>query len=59
MCVVILLPKPPPMSWETKRSRSSGTRSAGPIQIAAKPGNWWLQWIVNCAVPRSYSTSAP
>ena len=58
VCVVILLPKPPPMSWVTKRSLSSGTRSAGPIQIAATPGIWWLQWIVNWPVPRSYSTSA-
>ena len=58
MCVVILLPKPPPMSWVTKRSLSSGTRSAGPIQIAATPGIWWLQWSVNWPVPRSYSTSA-
>ena len=57
-CVVILFPNPPPMSWVTKRSLSSGTRSAGPIQIAATPGIWWLQWIVNCPVPRSCSTSA-
>ena len=58
VCVVILLPKPPPMSCVTKRSLSSGTRSAGPIQIAATPGIWWLQWSVNWPVPRSCSTSA-
>ena len=57
-CVVILLPNPPPMSLVTKRSLSSGTRSAGPIQIAATPGIWWLQWSVNWPVPRSYSTRA-
>ena len=34
------------------------TRSAGPIQIAATPGIWWLQWSVNWPVPRSYSTRA-
>jgi hypothetical protein len=27
--------------------------------IAAKPGNWLLQWIVHWSVPRLYSTSAP
>ena len=58
-CEVILLPKPPPMSWVTKRSLSSPTRIAGPIMIAAKPGNWLLQWIVHCPIPRLYSTSAP
>ena len=34
-------------------------RIAGAIMIAAKPGNWLLQWIVHCPVPRLYSTSAP
>ena len=58
MCVVILLPKPPPMSCVTKRSLSSGDAQRRPIQIAATPGIWWLQWIVHCRVPRSYSTSA-
>ena len=58
-CDVILLPKPPPMSWVTKRSLSIPQRIAGAIMIAAKPGNWLLQWIVHCPVPRLYSTSAP
>ena len=31
---------------------------AGPIMMIAKPGNWLLQWIVHCPVPRLYSTSA-
>ncbi len=57
--VVILLPKPPPMSWVTKRSLSRPQRIAGPIMIAAKPGNWLLQWIVHWPVPRLNSTSAP
>ena len=55
----ILLPKPPPMSCETKRSLSIPTLSAGPIMICAKPGNWLLEWIVHWAVPRLYSTTAP
>ena len=58
-CDVILLPKPPPMSWVTKRSLSSPTFIAGPIMIAAKPGNWLFVWIVHCPTPRLYSTSAP
>ena len=58
-CEVILFPKPPPMSWVTKRSLSSPTRRAGPIMIAAKPGNWLFAWIVHWPVPRLYSTSAP
>ena len=37
---VILLPKPPPMSCVTNRSLSIPIRIAGPIMIAAKPGNW-------------------
>ena len=31
---------------------------AGPIMIAANPGNWLFVWIVHCPVPRLYSTSA-
>ena len=58
-CDVILLPKPPPMSCVTKRSLSSPVRIAGPIMIAAKPGNWLFVWIVHCPVPRLYSTRAP
>ena len=58
-CDVILLPKPPPMSWVTMRSLSSPTRIAGPIMIAAKPGNWLFVNIVHWPVPRLYSTSAP
>ena len=58
-CEVILLPKPPPMSWVTKRSLSSPTRIAGPIMIAANPGNWLFVMIVHCPVPRLNSTSAP
>ena len=54
-----MLPKPPPMSWVTKRSLSIPQRIAGAIMIAAKPGNWLLQWIVHWPVPRLYSTSAP
>ena len=42
-CEVILLPNPPPMSCVTKRSLSRPQRIAGPIMIAAKPGNWLLQ----------------
>ena len=34
-------------------------RIAGPIMIAAKPGNWLFVWIVHCPMPRLYSTSAP
>src|SRR4029077_18727960 len=55
----ILLPKPPPMSWVTKRSLASPKRIAGAIMIAAKPGNWLFVKIVHCPVPRVYSTSAP
>ena len=58
-CEVILLPKPPPMSCVTKRSLSSPTFIAGPIMIAAKPGNWLFVWIVHCPTPRLNSTSAP
>ena len=58
-CVQILLPKPPPMSWETKRSLSIPTFSAGAIMMIAKPGNWLFEWIVHCPVPRLYSTTAP
>ena len=58
-CDVILLPKPPPMSWVTKRSLSRPQRIAGPIMIAAKPGNWLLVMIVHCPTPRLYSTRAP
>ena len=58
-CVQILLPKPPPMSCVTKRSLSIPVRRAGAIMIAAKPGNWLLQWSVHCPVPRLYSTTAP
>ena len=58
-CDVILLPKPPPMSCVTKRSLSRPVRIAGPIMIAAKPGNWLFVWIVHCPVPRLNSTSAP
>ena len=55
----ILLPKPPPMSCETKRSLSMPTRIAGPIMITAKPGNWLFVYSVHWPVPRLYSTSAP
>ena len=58
-CEVILLPKPPPMSCVTKRSLSIPTRIAGPIMIAANPGNWLFVMIVHWLVPRLYSTSAP
>ena len=58
-CEVILLPNAPPMSCVTKRSLSSPQRIAGPIMIAAKPGNWLFVWIVHCPTPRLYSTSAP
>ena len=54
-----MLPKPPPMSFVTKRSLSSPVRSAGAIQIAPMPGIWWLQWSVHCPVGFSYSTTAP
>ena len=54
-----MLPKPPPMSFVTKRSLSIPVRSAGAIQIAPTPGIWWLQWSVHSSVPLSYSTSAP
>ena len=47
------------MSCVTMRSLSSPTRIAGPIMIAAKPGNWLFVKIVHCPVPRLYSTSAP
>ena len=56
---VILLPKPPPMSWVTMRSLSIPTRMAGAIMITAKPGNWLFVYIVHCPVPRLYSVSAP
>ena len=47
------------MSCVTKRSLSIPTRIAGPIMIAAKPGNWLFVMIVHCPVPRLNSTSAP
>ena len=56
---MILLPKPPPMSWLTNRSLSMPTRSAGAIQIAPTPGIWWFPWIVHCPVPRLNSTRQP
>jgi hypothetical protein len=58
-CVQILLPKPPPMSCETKRSLSIPVRSAGAIMMIANPGNWLFERIVHCSMPRLYSTSAP
>ena len=56
---MILIPNPPPMSWEVKSIWSIPIPSAGAIIIAANIGNWLFDLTAIALVPGSQSTRAP